>query len=264
MPLLGGDVTEGVVRIGDTVRRPPSRSSPMIARLLRHLQEVGFDGAPRHLGTDRQGRDVLTFVAGQTAIRPWPEWVADEAPIASVARLVRAYDDAAVRLGLPDGATSLRPPDPDGTPPSMAGPPSLLGHLDITPENVVFRDGEAAALIDFDLIRPATRAEEVSNVLPWWAPWMPPADREAVLRDADAAVRGAVIVEAYGLNTDDRAGLVDLSINLSRRSWFLMKGRADHLGGGWQRMWDEGIGDRIRRPRTWLIDHRAELLAALR
>ncbi|MGW4802358.1 hypothetical protein ACWEPC_59100, partial [Nonomuraea sp. NPDC004297] len=49
--LVGGDVTEGVVRVGDTVRRPVGFNAPLVHALLRHLEEVSFAGAPRLLGT---------------------------------------------------------------------------------------------------------------------------------------------------------------------------------------------------------------------
>ena len=35
--------------------------------------------------------------------------------------------------------------------------------MDITPENVVFLDGEAFALIDFDLLQAAPRLDDVVN-----------------------------------------------------------------------------------------------------
>ena len=42
-------------------------------------------------------------------------------------------------------------PDPDGRPAALRGPVTFVGHMDICPENVIFRDGHAATLIDFDL-----------------------------------------------------------------------------------------------------------------
>lgn len=62
-----GDVTEGVVRVGGTVRRPHQPQSLAVAEYLDWLEDAGFDGSPRFLGSDREGRDVLTFVAGQCA-----------------------------------------------------------------------------------------------------------------------------------------------------------------------------------------------------
>ncbi|HEY5222991.1 MAG TPA: phosphotransferase [Microbacteriaceae bacterium] len=263
VPLLGGDVTAGLVRVGDTVRRPRSSRPSAVPRLLTSLAAIGFAGAPRYLGVDAKNRDVLTYLPGEVAGRPWPAWVADEARIASVGRLVRAYDDAVAPLGVPAWSRSMRMPDPPGTPPPVAGEPELIGHLDITPENVVFTDARASALIDFDLARPATRAEEVCNILLWWGAWMPPADREPVLRDTDASARAAIIVNAYGLDPADRASLVTLSINGADRSWHLMKHRSEKLGGGWRRMWDDGVGERIRRRRSWLKENSAELEAAV-
>jgi aminoglycoside phosphotransferase (APT) family kinase protein len=236
----------------------------VVRLVLEHLESVGFAGSPRWLGTDERGRDVLTFVEGEVAGRPWPEWVAADERIAGVARLVRAYDDAVAPLGVPDLAR--RPPTPAlpaQAPPPIAGPPTLVGHQDVTPENVVFRDGRAVALIDFDLVRPATPVEEVANVLLWWAPLMPPADREPVLADVDAVRRAALLVEAYGLAPADRERVVEVASNGAARSWFSMRARAETLGGGWARMWREGVGDRILRRQEWLAEQADALHAAV-
>ena len=173
IPLLGGDVTEGLVRVGDTVRRPPGERAELVRDVLLHLESVGFEGAPRFLGVDSAGRQVLSYVEGEVAGRPRPDWIADEDRMISVARLVRAYDDAVEGFGIP---TDLPPPiEPPGSA-GLADPPELVGHQDITPENVVFRDGRAYALIDFDLARPVSRAREVVNLMLWWAPFGADAD----------------------------------------------------------------------------------------
>src|SRR4051794_31907272 len=71
--LAGGTSNHGlVVRVGDTVRRPKSPASAAVHALLRHLERVGFDGAPRLLGTDDEGREVLSFLAGVAAAFPHP------------------------------------------------------------------------------------------------------------------------------------------------------------------------------------------------
>ncbi len=72
VPLSGGDVTEGVVRVGDTVRRPLKATSSAVHALLRHLEAAGFDAAPRVLGIDELGREVLSFVPGEAPGRPFP------------------------------------------------------------------------------------------------------------------------------------------------------------------------------------------------
>ena len=50
-----GDVTEGVVRVGDTVRRPHQPQSLTVADYLDHLERVGFAGAPRGSAPTAEG-----------------------------------------------------------------------------------------------------------------------------------------------------------------------------------------------------------------
>lgn len=55
--VLAGRVTE-FVRVGDTVRRPPTESSASVQQLLTHLENAGFDGASRFFGTEPDGSMV--------------------------------------------------------------------------------------------------------------------------------------------------------------------------------------------------------------
>ena len=57
--LAGGNV--GVaVRVGDTVRRAAGPWSRSVDAVLAHLEKVGFEGAPRALGYDEEGGQVLS------------------------------------------------------------------------------------------------------------------------------------------------------------------------------------------------------------
>lgn len=250
-PLAGGDVTEGVVRVGDTVRRPQSSKSPVIHALLRHLEAVGFDGAPRCLGTDGHGREVLSYVHGEVAGRPRPPWIADESRLLSVARLLRRYDDAAATFGVPDDPVLAIPSLP-GLPDLPERGPAILAHMDITPENVVFVDGEARALIDFDLLQAAPRVDDVVNALLWWADFNDPVDRDPRMRDVDTPHRCGLFVHEYGLSRQERAVLVETAQIRRQRSWHLMRHNAETLGGGWARMWSDGVGDVIVRGQRFL------------
>lgn len=253
IPLPGGDVTEGIVRIGNTVRRPLGPHSPLVHAILRHLEHRGFDGAPRFLGLDDQGRETLTFIEGEVANRPHPDWLADEKRLVSLARLVRRLDDAMIGFApSSDMLEAVAAPQIPGMPPAPAEEPEFIGHMDITPENVVFRGGGAVALIDFDLAKPATRVDEVFNLCMWWAPFAPDEDRSEPLKGADAVARTRLIADAYRLGQADRERLIPTALRRSERSWYLMKHRAEHDGGGWLRMWQEGAGERIERRVAWL------------
>ncbi|GAA2714738.1 hypothetical protein Apa02nite_096180 [Actinoplanes palleronii] len=67
-PLVGGFVSE-VVLAGGTVRKSPPRDPDFVRRLLRHFEHHHWTGAPRFLGTDHRGREMLTFIDGEV---PWP------------------------------------------------------------------------------------------------------------------------------------------------------------------------------------------------
>jgi hypothetical protein len=69
-PLPGGNITTGVVRLGDTVRRARSRRSAFAAEVLTCLESVAFRYAPHYLGEDEQGRDILSFIPGRTTNHP--------------------------------------------------------------------------------------------------------------------------------------------------------------------------------------------------
>ncbi len=96
-------------------------------------------------------------------------------------------------------------------------------------------------------------------MLLWWAPLMPAPDREDVVRDVDVFGRAALVVSAYGLGRADRALIASATLNSTERTWHAMRHRALHRGGSWQRLWDQGLGDRLIRRRQWLEQHGTEL-----
>ncbi len=267
VPLLGGDVTEGVVRVGDTVRRPHQPWSDAVAGYLGHLAAVGFDGAPRWHGVDAQGRDILDFIAGDVPGSPPEPWSTTDAVLADVGRLLRRLHEASSSYRPPADAcwfgtdrTVELPPD---LPALFEGPPELVSHSDVTPQNVVCRDGHPVALIDFDMTRPTVRLADVVNTAVHWLPLKHPDDREPVYAGVDVPARLRVLVDAYGLDADRRAGFLALAHRGARRSWHLMKANAEQRGGGWARMWAEGVGDAIRRRQAFLESEHDALTAAL-
>ena len=260
--LPAGDVTEGVVRVGGTVRRPAQPQSLSVAGYLDHLERAGFDGAPRFLGRDARGRDVLTFLDGDVPGDPPEAWAADDGLLASVARLVRRLHTASTGFVPPLDAVWRRDLVTVEVP--VAEPtPELVSHLDVTPQNVVVRGGQAVGLVDFDLAGPTTRVLDAYNTAMHWVPLRDPADVWPAWRHVDQAARLRLFADAYGLTADERAGLVDLGVARCDATWLRMRAAAEQLGGGWARMWDDGVGEAIRRRQAWLVRERDRLLAAL-
>jgi hypothetical protein len=97
----------------------------------------------------------------------------------------------------------------------------------------------------------------------WWAPLSDPRDVHPLLQHVDVPRRSRLLADAYGLSGTDRERIMEVAVLRTRRAWYLMKQRAETQGGGWQRMWDEGVGEVIKRREAWLDRHFATLTAAL-
>src|SRR3954464_14446681 len=189
--LVGGTANRGqVVRIGDTVRRPQRATSPATHALLRHLADVGFDGAPRFLGVDEQAREVLSYIPGTAITPPYPAWALTDEALVSVAILLRAYHRAVSTFDPRPHTWPSSPPAP------FAG--ELVSHNDGNLDNVVFRDGRAVALIDFDLASPGSRVWDVACAARLWAPLRPDTHIHDPRRGS-AFERLRVFLDAYGL-----------------------------------------------------------------
>jgi hypothetical protein len=65
IPLVAGSESRVRVRVGQTVRRTGNSWSPAVLDLLRHLEGAGSAGAPRALGFDELGREILTYIDGE-------------------------------------------------------------------------------------------------------------------------------------------------------------------------------------------------------
>jgi hypothetical protein len=196
--LHGGLTNAGrVTRVGDTVRRPQSGAATWA--LLEHLERAGFDGAPRFLGLDDRGREMLTYLPGEAAIEPLQDWVWSDDALVSVAELLRRYHDAAATFDVAAHAW------PDFAPPPFRG--GLVCHNDPNLDNVIFADGVAVGLIDFDLAAPGSAAWDVACAARLWAPLRDERDLPEELRGRTLE-RLRLFADAYGLIPRDRHRLV--------------------------------------------------------
>jgi aminoglycoside phosphotransferase (APT) family kinase protein len=264
--LTGDGVTPGIVRIGDTVRRPVRPFTATIQAYLAHLQQAGFTAAPVPLGIDEQGREVLSYVPGDVPREPLPPETARDDVLVALARLIRRLHEAsagwtppadAVWFGLPGSGTvaAAAPPPPDGE-------PELVSHRDYCPGNVVFRDGLPAALIDFDLAKPTTRLYDVVNALWWWAPLRDPRDLAPAFAGADIPRRAAVFADAYGMTEQQRQQTVPLAIWVARRYHQTARAAAE-ADPVFRRLWDQGAKDELPRAVAWLERAGPAIAAAL-
>lgn len=200
IPLRGGNVST-VVRVGDTVRRNAGPWTPSVHALLRHLESVGFTGAPRALGMDERNREVLSYLEGECGEYPLaPHWVTDEA-LVTVATMLRMFHDAQYGFVLPEGAVWRSfGPSPES---------EVICHHDAAPHNVIWRPDGTLGMIDFDLASPGSRIYDVAYAAWTWVPVF--ADRDSITlgwRRPDRPRRLRLFADAYGLIPRDRHRLV--------------------------------------------------------
>ncbi len=161
---LDGGNTGGAIRVGDTVRRAAGPWTPAVHALLAHLADQGFTGAPRPLGIDAEGREVLSFLDGETVggAKPWPAWVHADDTLDQVARWARAYHDAV--------AGFVPPPEAVWREGGRWAPGLIVGHNDAAPYNAAWRDGALTGFFDWDFAGPVTRDQDLAFTAFSWVP----------------------------------------------------------------------------------------------
>jgi hypothetical protein len=198
---LAGGRTTGARRIGATVRKPWTASSPAVHAVLRHLAAAGFDGAPRPGGVDEQGRQVLSLLPGDTVgdRLPWPEWVWSEALLADVGRWLRRLHDLT--------AAFVPPADARWFTGHAWRPGLVIGHHDAAPWNAVTRNGRLVGFVDWDIAGPSSRERDLAFVALTWVPLLTPAFT-ATLDPPGPDQRSRrlhLLLDAYGHDADRAA-----------------------------------------------------------
>jgi hypothetical protein len=259
-PLVGDGVTAGIVRIGDTVRRPLRPFSLTVQAYLAHLRDAGFAAAPLPFGVDEQGREVLSFVPGDVARWLPAAETAGEDVLVALARLIHALHEASAGwIPSPDAVGGGTPANPGRL---ATGHTELVSHRDYAPGNVIFRDGLPAALIDFDLAMPTTRIYDIANALWYWAPLRDPRDRSPALVNADIPHRVAVFADAYGMTAQQRAGLVPLAVDMVRRYHEDSRASAE-LDPVYRQLWEDGAKVYLPRAEVWVREMAPAITARL-
>jgi hypothetical protein len=253
--LRGGVGNAGlVVRVGDQVSRPSGPHTATIHALLRHVRGSGFDGVPDPLGVDADGREWLGFIAGDVPVPPYPEWARTDDALASVAALLRRFHDATEGFDGGQQATWDR---------ELAGTTEgeVIGHHDVCLENVVFRDGRAVALLDFDFAAPGTRAWDVASLVRMCVPIDDPGDAARLgWHGGDPFRRLDVVTAAYGSPLDRREVVDLLQVQTRAGGWFVRR-RVDAGHPAFVAMWNAtGGAARYDRRRNWFEANRQRFL----
>lgn len=254
--LPGGNITP-ISRIGATVRRQPGPWTLAVHELLRHLQQTGFDGAPRVLGLDEQNREFLTYIDGIAGffapgeVRPPNLW--SDQLLIEAAGFLRRFHDATVGFTVsPDAQWQLVYPD--------ASQHDVICHNDFAPYNCIFADGHLKAVIDFDTAGPGPRVWDVAYALYRFVPLVPSDIRPfmGISSELNIGHRLKLFCDTYELEQrDSLIHAISERIDGTRR--MLIDGAAAGIVG-YQRILNEGGHiEGLQRDKTFVLEQEDEL-----
>jgi hypothetical protein len=247
-----------VHRDGQRVLKEVGDWGVAVAALLRHLTTVGYEGSPRLAGSgfDPEGRLQLDYIDGD--LHPTGPWSLEA--IHAIGRLVRELHDATRSFDPPVGLSWYA-----WFGRHLGRGPRQIGHCDIAPWNIIVRNGQPVALIDWDFAGPVDPVVDLAQ-----ACWLNVklfddvvAEREGLTSPAERAHQLRVMVDGYGLPAHERRDFVQriFEVAVCAAAWEaddsgLGPDATDHGRLWWALAWRA-------RSAAWLIQHRSELEAAL-
>ena len=218
--LLGGNVT-AAVRVGDTVRRPVGPWSDAVDALLEHLAAVGFTGAPKPLGRDEHGRQVLEFVPGVVGT-PSPNYSLSE--LREIGHLLRDLHTATASFAPTASASWNQIIVPDRE--------ELICHNDPAPWNLV-KAPDRWVFIDWDFAGPGSRLWDLAYNAQTSVPL------HAQLDVAAVAPRLRALVDGYDLDGPGRSELAGMLGRRARAMHEMLRRQASAGQNPWSRIWLE-------------------------
>lgn len=256
--LFGGVANAGaVVRDGRHVLRPSNAHSASIHRFLAWLHEHGFNAASIPVGIDSDGRERLLFIDGDVPVPPYAPWAQHDDALASVAILIRGLHVSARSFDLRESSWSPEMADPAGG--------QIMCHNDVCLENVVFQQGIAVGLLDFDFAAPGRPVYDLAQFARMCVPidddvnaarlgWLP----------ANLPARLRLVADTYGLNADGRRELLDILDDSIMRGGAFVRRRVEAGDPNFIKMWNEmGGSTRFDRRRAWWAEYKQRFVDAL-
>jgi hypothetical protein len=210
------------------VRRPVRPNTAFVVRVLGHLEATGVTWAPRALGIDEHGMEVLSWVPGETP------GSGDDVDVLALARIVRELHDLTENF--------------------VEGSECVI-HDDLQPRNTVVQGRRPVGLIDWEQARPGRRVDDVANLCWSFLEPTPRSDPWEIGR------RWRLVVEAYGLH--DRALLVPTVLARMATCAGDIEREAARGSTKHRSLAHRGDHDAIRAMRAWVSEHARPLHRAV-
>ena len=221
------------------------------------MRYAGFAGASLPVGVDEDGRERLVFIDGDVPVVPYPDWSQSDTALASIARLLRGLHDAARGFDPQRFTWNDALADPEGG--------TLVCHNDVELSNVVFRDGVAVALLDFEFAAPGRPVYDLAQLARLCVPIDDVVDQARMgWRPADQPARLRLVADAYGLDRNSRAELLTAMNDAIDRVEAAVRRRVDAGDpNSIATVKRTGGMEKYDRRRRWWTDHHDQFAAAL-
>ena len=139
---------------------------------------------------------------------------------------------------------------------------SVVCHNDVCIENVVFRDGGAAALLDFDFAAPGRRVWDVAQTARYWCPSPIRNCRRRQPRRARRDRSAAVLRRCLGLDEDERREFVEVLLDAEDVA-AVRRGASGRRDRGLRRDVESAAMQRFCHKLAWIESHAGEITDAL-
>ncbi len=239
------------------MHRPSNPHSEAIHAYLTALGATGFRGVPLPVDLQTDGVERLRYIDGDVPLPPYPEWAQSDAVLASVTVLMGDFHRASAAAMPPLSTWSDELADPSGG--------SLVCHNDVCLENVVFRDGSAVSLLDFDFAAPGRPVYDLAQFARMCVPIDD--DRSAGRlgwRQPNRPVRLRLVADTYGLGPRGRRELLGHLDHSMLHGGAFVQRRAAAGDLNFVRMLAEMGGmERYERRLRWWLGNRPDFVAAL-
>ncbi|KKI91917.1 trifolitoxin immunity protein [Bacillus sp. SA1-12] len=243
-----------VSKKADVVLRPAGKWTKNVHHVLNHLHRHGFTQAPQLVGSgfSSDGREALTYMNGDM-IHPSP-W-SDEG-LFELGKMIRSLHD--IMKAFPPLENSCWQ---DWFIHDI-GKPVIISHCDISPWNVLTKNGKPCAFIDWEYTGPVDPLIELSRSC-WLFPYLVDDDlaiSQGLPSPQKRAEQVRLIVDGYGLAKKERSGLFEkiIEVVVHETANEAIEGNvtSESVGPLWGFAWRS-------RSASWILKNRAVLENAI-
>jgi thiamine kinase-like enzyme len=203
------------------------------------------------------GQERLKIIEGEVPLPPYPEWAQADDALASIAALMLRFHVASASVTAHLSIWSEELADPSGGP--------IVCHNDVCMENVVFRDGVAVGLLDFDFAAPGRPIYDLAQFARMCVPIDDDMSAERLgwnINDNPARLR--LVADTYGLDAKARDDFIECLDRSMNRGEDFVRRRVAAGDPNFIRMLEAMGGiERYGRRKCWWENNRMEFASAL-